>query len=113
MKKLLYLVLILLGIGLLSSCDKLGGGNSIVAKWKVVYSESYYANVGEVWEFEKGGTFIVDGYPMYQYRYDASTGMVKYAASGEFKVLSVTSTKMRIAFDAINDSEIAELDRFL
>lgn len=114
MKKFLYLAIILLGVGFLSSCEKVGGGNSnsIIGKWKVVYSDSYYATVGEVWEFEKDGTFVVDGYPMYQYRYDASTGIVKYAASGEFKVLSITSTKMRISFDEdCEDCDFAELEK--
>lgn len=117
MKKLIYIALILLGAGILSSCGKEGGGssNSIIGKWKVVYSESDYALVGEVWEFEKNGAFVVDGYPMYQYRYNASTGIVLYAASGGFKVVSVSSTRMKIAFcfdpDSNYVSDIAELEK--
>lgn len=117
MKKLIYIALILLGVGILSSCGKEGGGssNSIIGKWKVVYSESDDAIVGEDWEFDKNGAFVVDGYPMYQYRYDASTGIVLYGGSGGFKVISVSLTRMKIAFDFDPDSnyvsDIAELEK--
>ena len=100
MKKLLYVALILLGIGIVSSCNKFESQDGLVGTWKIVYSEeTFYAPVGEVWTFEKGGTLVIDGYPMYQYRYDPQTKTCKYAASGEFLVVSITSSKMRISFD--------------
>ena len=38
MKKLLYLTIILLGVGILSSCDKIGGGGrgSLVGTWDMI-----------------------------------------------------------------------------
>ena len=41
MKKLLYLAIILLGIGFLSSCDKIGGGSSLVGTWDIIKYEAY------------------------------------------------------------------------
>ena len=112
MKKLLYLVIILLGMGILSSCSKEGGSNSIIGSWKVVYSEDYgELSVGEVWTFEKGGTLLIDGYPAYQYRYDAQTKILKVAASGEFYVQSITATRMRWGYPDEPDAYYAEFER--
>ena len=36
MKKLLYLAIILLGVGFLSSCQKSGPNNDIIGRWKIV-----------------------------------------------------------------------------
>ena len=36
MKKLIYLAIILLGVGFLSSCQKSGPNNDIIGRWKIV-----------------------------------------------------------------------------
>lgn len=102
MKKLIYIALILLGAGILSSCGKEGGGssNSIIGSWECVYtSDDFVVSVGEVWTFEKGGVFLMDGYPAAQWRYDESQDVYKVGASGYFKVLSISSTQLEIDYD--------------
>ena len=102
MKKLLYLAIILLGVGVLSSCDKVGGNqNSIVGSWKVVdtgYNDDMYA-IGTVWTFEKGGGFLIDGYPYTQWRYDEKEKFYKVGASGWFEVMSITNQRLLINFE--------------
>ena len=116
MKKLLYfLVIILLGVGILSSCKKQDedsfSASIIVGTWRVVSSETSYTEVGDYWEFRADGTLNRNGYPLGFYSYYERQGMVSYDANGCFKVLSIDATKMRIAFDVVNESEIALLLR--
>lgn len=102
MKKILYIVFILLGIGIMSSCTKEGGNqNSIVGSWKIVNTE-YDGDTftfGTVWTFEKGGGLLIDGYPYTQWRYDEKEKIYKVGASGYFEVLTISSTKLRIIFE--------------
>ncbi len=97
MKKILYVVLLLLGVGIMSSCNKTNGGNGIVGTWKCVYGKTdSSAHEGSVWTFEAGGTWLQDGYPVAQYRYDEQTRCILWGGSGQFYVQSLTATKMRL-----------------
>lgn len=86
MKKLLYLAIILLGIGLLSSCDKIGGRDNIVGKWTVVTDMSPYTHLGDVWRFEKDGALFINGRLNCQYNYDAKTKILNIPTMQEFSV---------------------------
>lgn len=98
MKKLLYLAIILLGIGVLSSCSKLGSG-SIIGSWKVATDLSSFVSLGDVWTFEEDGFFYinksvikVDGKDLVvckdgsTYSYDSGTGILKINGFPEFRV---------------------------
>lgn len=67
MKKILYTLFVLLGIGvLLSACSKEGNGGSasIVGTWKSVsMSGPFMDDVDDntYWEFKENGTCVVDG----------------------------------------------------
>lgn len=102
MKKLIYLAIILVGVGILSSCTKEGGNqNSIVGSWKVVDTEfnGDMFTIGKVWTFEKGGGFLIDGYPYTQWRYDEKEKIYKVGASGFFEVVSITNQRLLINFE--------------
>lgn len=98
MKKILYVVLLLLGVGIMTSCNKNNASsNGIVGSWKCVYGKTdSYATEGSVWTFEAGGTWLKDGYPVAQYRYDEQTRIIKWGGSGAFYVQSLTATMMRL-----------------
>lgn len=113
MKKILFVVMLLLGIGIMAGCNKTDGGNIILGSWKCVYSEDdINLRVGCVLTFEEGGTVLFDGFPYINYRYDTSTQTIKMGGSGYFKVLSITSKSMSWA-DAYYESnrEIFKFER--
>lgn len=109
MKKLLYLTIILLGVGILSSCDKIGGGGrgSLVGTWDMIE-----------FGFEVGGKYtkvpidtpcswIITNTTLTCYdEGDALNGVaVEYSYSNStitmfgmqfFKVLLLTQTEMKV-----------------
>ena len=111
MKRLLLALALLLGLtALFVSCNKDNGGSSssIVGTWKVVwtkYDEAEFS-VGTVLTFEEGGTILYDGYPVYQYRYEASTKTIKFGGSGFCKVLSLTTNSMSWGDGYSDDDEV-------
>ena len=120
MKRLLYAAALLLCMSaMVVSCNKDSGGSSssIVGTWKIVWNKYDNAesefSVGTILTFEKGGTVLFDGFPYMQYRYDASTTILKMGGSVTIKVLSLTSKKMTWgnAFDGDEKGELIILER--
>lgn len=112
MKKILYVVLLLLGVGIMTSCNKNNASsNGIVGSWKCVYSELSDATVGSVWTFEAGGTFLTDGFPYTQYRYDEQTKIIRWGGSGAYLVHSLTATKLRLGGSENPNEHYAEFER--
>ena len=111
MKKLIYLAIILLGVGILSSCDKIGGGSgdNIIGSWECIYTEDEVnAQIGDVWTFEKGGTLLINKYPLYQWRYYKNEDI--YRISGvEIKVLTLTSDKLRFIMHGVATFEFKKV----
>ena len=113
MKKFLFAIAILLGIGIISSCNKNNeSANRIIGSWQVVNSESEEVHVGSVYTFEAGGTMLVNGFPYTQYRYDEQTRIIMWGGSGMIYVQLLTVTKMRWGGDPEKpDYYYAELER--
>ena len=115
MKKTAFAILIVL-VGLLSvSCNKDNGGgnNSIIGSWKCVYAKTDSdAHEGSTWTFEAGGTFLIDGFPYTQYRYDEQTRIIMWGGSGAYYVQSLTATRMRLGSNPeLPDYYWAEFER--
>ena len=104
MKKLLYLAIILLGVGLLSSCDKLGGNDFIIGEWNCISTtNSKVVERGELWVFRTHGTLtFYKNRPIpatTTYRYDKKEDIFYYGSENYFKVLSHTTSEMEISIN--------------
>ena len=107
MKKLIYLAIILVGMGIVSSCTKEGSGqDALIGTWKLVQTNVGAYDVGDVWKFEKNGAISVNGLVMGQYRYDIDAQKIivstaEEGVTGEAWVVSLSSTTLilRIYYD--------------
>ena len=112
MKKILFAIAILLGIGIMTSCNKNNASsNSIVGSWKVVYSvKDLVTSDISVWTFEAGGTLLVDGEPGPRYSYDEQTKILTFGG-GNFYVHTLTATSMKWSTPDTPNHFLAEFER--
>lgn len=118
MKKVMYFAFILLGVGILSSCDKIGGGSgSFVGTWDIIKCETYDPS-GSLIQTETSslGTFtfsdsaltinsrLFGDPPVYTtaYTYDKETKLLSML-SVQLKVKKHTSTELILEMNYKNN----------
>ena len=113
----MYFAFILLGVGILSSCDKIGGGSSLVGTWDIIKCETYDPS-GSLIQTETSslGTFtfsdsaltinsrLFGDPPVYTtaYTYDKETKLLSML-SVQLKVKKHTSTELILEMNYTNN----------
>lgn len=121
MKKILYALMLVLGMSVLSSCSKEGNGTSIVGTWE--YTESWYGEeYAAYFQFKDNGTYVsvdVDNYLSDDFRsyvdygtWSLSEDTLILDDADEFPVLELTKDSLtlvlwdKVTFKRVSDSVI-------